>query len=98
MVPKLIGTKELETPTIHRTNSTYICAYRYENEFHAHLIQIETRWSFPYILSQRKKSMPNEIHEVNMHAQDFQNPKPKKKKNAKRKGYQMEKSSLETYH
>ena len=24
--------------------------------------------------------MPNEIHEVNMHAQDFQNPKPKTKK------------------
>ena len=23
--------------------------------------------------------MPNEIHEVNMHAQDFQNPKPKQK-------------------
>ena len=56
MVPKLIGTKELETPTIHKENSTKICAYRYGNEIHAHLIQFETWWSFPYILGQREKA------------------------------------------
>ena len=48
--------QRVREPTIHRTNSTYICAHRYENEFHAHLIQFETWWSFPYILGQRKKA------------------------------------------
>ena len=32
---------------------------------------------FPLYIESKKESMPNEIHEVNMHAQDFQNPKPK---------------------
>ena len=35
---------------------------------------------FPLYIESKKESMPNEIHEVNMHAQDFQNPKPKTKK------------------
>ena len=35
---------------------------------------------FPLYIEVQKESMPNEIHEVNMHAQDFQNPKPKTKK------------------
>ena len=35
---------------------------------------------FPLYIGSKKESMPNEIHEVNMHAQDFQNPKPKTKK------------------
>ena len=30
-------------------------------------------------IGSKKESMPNKIHEVNMHAQDFQNPKPKDK-------------------
>ena len=34
---------------------------------------------FPLYIESKKESMPNEIHEVNMHAQDFQNPKPKDK-------------------
>ena len=34
---------------------------------------------FPLYIGSKKESMPNEIHEVNMHAQDFQNPKPKDK-------------------
>ena len=33
----------------------------------------------PLYIESKKESMPNEIHEVNMHAQDFQNPKPKDK-------------------
>ena len=32
---------------------------------------------FPLYIESKKESMPNEIHEVNMQAQDFQNPKPK---------------------
>ena len=34
---------------------------------------------FPLYIESTKESMPNEIHEVNMHAQDLQNPKPKDK-------------------
>ena len=34
---------------------------------------------FPLYIESKKESMPNKIHEVNMHAQDFQNPKPKDK-------------------
>ena len=37
MVPKLIGFKVVRETTIHMTTSTYICAYWYEIEFHAHL-------------------------------------------------------------
>ena len=37
MVPKLIGSKVVSATTIHRTNSTLICASWYEIEFHAHL-------------------------------------------------------------
>ena len=33
---------------------------------------------FPLYIESKKESMPNEIHEVNMHAQNFQEPKPNK--------------------
>jgi len=41
--------------------------------------------------------MPKKIHEVNMHAQDFQETKQNKKKYQVKIGYQMEKSSLGRY-
>ena len=31
---------------------------------------------FPLYIGSKEESMPNKIHEVNMHAQDFQEPKP----------------------
>jgi hypothetical protein len=75
MVPKLIGPEVVRGTTIYRTSSTKICAYRYKVEFHAHLSRFRIYWSLPYILDQRKQSMPYNIHLVNMHAQDFQEPK-----------------------
>ena len=53
---------------------------------------------FPLYIESKKESMPNEIHEVNMHAQDFQGPKPKGKRKTSENGYQKEKSSLGRYH
>ena len=34
---------------------------------------------FPLYIGSKKESMPKKIHEVNMHAQDFQEPRPKDK-------------------
>ena len=34
---------------------------------------------FPLYIESKKESMPNKIHEVNMHAQNFQEPIPKDK-------------------
>ena len=73
-----------------------MCAYRYENESHAHLIQFETWWSSLYIGS-KKESMPKKLHEVNMHAQDFQEPIPNEKEKQVKKRYQMNNSSLGGY-
>ena len=42
--------------------------------------------------------MPNEIHEVSMHAQNFQEPIPNEKEKPSEKGHQMEKPSLGRYH
>lgn len=49
----------------------------------------------PLYIESKKESMPNKIHEVNMHAQDFQNPKPKEKempseKDTKWRNHQLE--------
>ena len=53
---------------------------------------------FPLYIESKKESMPNEIHEVNMHAQNFQEPKPNENEKKKKKGYQIDKSSLGRYH
>ena len=55
-----------------------LCAYREGNEFHAHLIQFETCGVSLYIGS-NKEGMPQRLHEVNMHAQDLQEPIPNDK-------------------
>ena len=34
---------------------------------------------FPLYIGSKKESMPNKIHEVNMHARNFQEPKPHEK-------------------
>ena len=34
---------------------------------------------FPLYIGSKKESMPKKLHEVNMHAQDFQGPKPNEK-------------------
>ena len=34
---------------------------------------------FPLYIGSKKESMPKKLHEVNMHAQDFQEPRPKDK-------------------
>ena len=34
---------------------------------------------FPLYIGSKKESMPNKIHEINMHAQDFQEPIPNDK-------------------
>ena len=34
---------------------------------------------FPLYIGSKKESMPNKIHEVNMHARKFQGPKPNEK-------------------
>ena len=41
--------------------------------------------------------MPNEIHEVSMHAQNFQEPIPNENEMPSEKGYQIDKSSLGRY-
>jgi hypothetical protein len=53
---------------------------------------------FPLYIGSKKESMPKKIHEVIMHAQDFQGPIPTEKEIPSEKGYQMEKSSLGRYH
>ena len=34
---------------------------------------------FPLYIGSKEESMPKKLHEVNMHAQDFQEPIPKEK-------------------
>ena len=53
---------------------------------------------FPLYIESTKESMPNRIHEVNMHAQNFQEPKPNENEMPSEKGYQMDKSSLGKIH
>ena len=53
---------------------------------------------FPLYIESKKESMPNEIPEVNMHAQNFQEPKPKENEMPSEKGYQIDKPSLGRYH
>ena len=76
MVPKLIGTKELE-------NQQYIgqTPHRYENESHAHLIQFETWWSFPYILGQRKKTCQRNYMKLKCMLKTFKNRYQNTRKN-----------------
>ena len=94
MVPKLIGTKELE-------NQQYIgqTPHKY--------VHIDMKMNFMHISSNlrlggvspiywvKRESMPRKLHEVNMHAQDFQEPIPKYKeipseKNTKWRNHHLE--------
>ena len=80
MAPKLNGSKELE-------NQQYIGQTPHKN------VHIYTKMNFMHISSNlrlggvslyigsKKESMPKKLHEVNMHAQDFQEPIPNDKEN-----------------
>ena len=50
---------------------------------------------FPLYIESKKESMPNEIHEVNMHAQNFQVPKPKDKEMPSKKDTKWRNHHLE---
>ena len=53
---------------------------------------------FPLYIGSKKESMPKKLHEVNMHAQYFQEPIPIDKEIPCEKRYQMNKSSHGGYH
>ena len=94
MVPNLIGTKELETP-IHRTNSTYICAYIYENKFHASKLRLGGVSPIYWV---KEGKHAKETTRSKYACSRLSRTKTKPKQNAKRKGYQIDKSSLGRYH
>ena len=78
MVPKLIGTKELENQQyIGRTPKTNVHIDTKMNFMH---ISSNLRLGgVPLYIGSKKESMPKKLHEDNMHAQDFQEPIPNDK-------------------
>ena len=92
MVPKLIGTKELENQQyIGQTPHKYVHIDMKMNFMH---ISSNLRLGGLYIGS-KKESMTNKIHEVNMHAQNFQEPKPNDKEKPSEKDTKWRNHHLE---
>ena len=78
MVPKLIGTKELENQQyIGQTPHKYV-HIEMEMKF-MHISSNLRLGGVPLYIGSKKESMPKKLHEVNMHAQDFQEPIPNDK-------------------
>ena len=100
MVPKLIGTKELENQQhIGQTPHKYVHIDMKMNFMHiSSNLRLGGVSPIYWVKERKKESMPRRLHEVNMHAQDFQEPIPKYKEIPSEKNTQMEKSSLGRYH
>ena len=78
MVPKLIGTKELENQQyIGQTPHKYVHIDKKMNFMH---ISSNLRLGgVSLYIGSKKESLPKKLHEGNMHAQDFQEPIPNDK-------------------
>ena len=78
MVPKLIGTKELENQQhIGQTPHKYVHIEKEMNFMH---ISSNLRLGgVSLYIGSNKEGMPHRLHEVNMHAQDLQEPIPNDK-------------------
>ena len=94
MVPKLIGTKELENQQkIGQTPHRYVHIDMKMNLMHISSNLRLGGVSLIYWVKERKHA--NKIHEVNMHAQDFQEPIPKYKEKPSEKDTKWRNHHLE---